>query len=307
MPKMIPTLPRPDVGNQVLEPLPGRCLRPRTAQVLVDDHHLAGRPAQSHGPVGQLVLALQALGVLPHLGQRRLANIHVGVPAQMARRDLRQQVSHRGTSSTTPLDDQAGQQRQHLGLGRCRQESTTVRRSATPSGKTSGSWTGAANLSLRKEAHLPVRWSRAGSGEPICRVRAPAAVRRPARTATTSACKHTEPLPDRTSEPVSTTASPNTLVASAGTVPGVPSGKVTTRNNTAVAPPERHRRSTRPHSGCAAASPAPRRATTPATVAVCRHPRRCRQNLPGHRSRPCRRPAALHASPSNAPTCCSND
>jgi hypothetical protein len=83
-----PHLAQPDVGDQALEALPRAGVSTGAAKVVVDHQHLVGQPAQRGSSFHQLVLALQALGVLPDLGDGRLAHVHVGVSAQMARGDL---------------------------------------------------------------------------------------------------------------------------------------------------------------------------------------------------------------------------
>ncbi len=87
-----------DVGDQILESFPRGRFRTGTAQVGVDHPHLMRVPAQRDRTFAQLVLPQQAFGVLSQLGQRRLADIHIGVSAQMHRADLaRHQHSGRVT------------------------------------------------------------------------------------------------------------------------------------------------------------------------------------------------------------------
>ena len=140
MPKMIPTWPSPTSATRSLNPSRARRLRPGAAQVGVDHPHLVRVPAQRDRAFAQLVLADQALGVLPHLRQRGLADIHVGVPAQVHRADLgrhqhRGVVTHRrpprpagSVVDQHTAGDQPGQQRQHLAAGGVRQQPPPLRR-----------------------------------------------------------------------------------------------------------------------------------------------------------------------------------
>ena len=97
-----PHLPETDVGDESLEALPGGRLGARTTEVLVDDDDLARLPAEIHGAVGELVLALEALGVLADLREGRLAHVDIGVAAEVARRQLGQQVTHRSPPCRAP-------------------------------------------------------------------------------------------------------------------------------------------------------------------------------------------------------------
>jgi hypothetical protein len=91
-------LAQPDIGDQL--PKPGARTRRSTgtAQVLIDHPHLAQRPAQRRGPLPQLVLAGQALGVLHDLRRGGLPHIHIGVTSQMPRGDLLRGQQQRRTN-----------------------------------------------------------------------------------------------------------------------------------------------------------------------------------------------------------------
>lgn len=69
------------VSDQPLEPGPRAGLRTRPSEVLVDHHDAGCRPAGVHSTLSELVLALQAFGMLAHLHHRGLAHIHVRVAA----------------------------------------------------------------------------------------------------------------------------------------------------------------------------------------------------------------------------------
>jgi len=59
------------------------------AQIIIDDLDEMLRPAQVLGGGAEALLARRALAVLKHLGQRRLADIHQGLAAEVMRLDLR--------------------------------------------------------------------------------------------------------------------------------------------------------------------------------------------------------------------------
>ena len=77
------------LGDQSLEAFAIGGRGSRLAQVAVDDDDPFDRPTQGHGPFAQGVLPLGALGVLEHLPQRRLADIQIGIPLEMAGVHLR--------------------------------------------------------------------------------------------------------------------------------------------------------------------------------------------------------------------------
>ena len=54
------------------------------AEIRVDHDDLFDGPAERMCPRAQRVLAMGALGVLRHLAQRRLADVEIGVPGEMA-------------------------------------------------------------------------------------------------------------------------------------------------------------------------------------------------------------------------------
>ena len=120
-------LPEADVGDEVLEALPSARLGTRTAEIVIDDDHLARRPSENLGTRRKLVLALEALGVLAHLCEGRLADVDVSVPIEVRGRDLRGQLScdrHLAATSssvsTTPMRDHPGEDPDHgswLGSG----------------------------------------------------------------------------------------------------------------------------------------------------------------------------------------------
>lgn len=111
-------LAQPDVTDQPLEPHPSRRLRARAAQILIDDHHPGDWSTQLDRTFGQLVLALQALGVLTNLHHRGLAHIHVGVPAKMPGRNFRPPQSSGWLLADDQLSgDQPSQQHQQLLTG----------------------------------------------------------------------------------------------------------------------------------------------------------------------------------------------
>ena len=92
-----------DLRDEVLEALPCTRLRAGTPEVLVDYDDLARRPAEALGLRRELVLALEALGVLAHLGERGLADIDVRVPLEMGGGDLARELArecHRSTASS---------------------------------------------------------------------------------------------------------------------------------------------------------------------------------------------------------------
>ena len=77
-----------DVSDQPLEAVAPIGALPRAAEVGVDDYHLAGVPAERDRPLAQLVLALQALGVVLDLRHRRLAHVYVCLALQVLTLDL---------------------------------------------------------------------------------------------------------------------------------------------------------------------------------------------------------------------------
>ena len=99
-------LAQPDRCHQRLEPAASSGFCARTAQVLVHHDHLGGVPAQLDGPPDQLVLAFQALGVVPNLRHTRLAHIHHRLAASMRHVDfghlVHESSSSRSGPSTTP-------------------------------------------------------------------------------------------------------------------------------------------------------------------------------------------------------------
>ena len=81
---------------QALKPRPAFRARPRTALVVVDDHHLRRRPAELNGPLGQGVLPSRRLPVVLDLLQRRLAHIDDRQALQMRGLNLAaDRVAHR--------------------------------------------------------------------------------------------------------------------------------------------------------------------------------------------------------------------
>jgi hypothetical protein len=87
-PEHDPHLAQADVGHQLLEAVPALRARARAAEVRVDHDHLARVPAERDRPLGQLVLALQALGVALDLGERALAHVHVRLAGAVLALDL---------------------------------------------------------------------------------------------------------------------------------------------------------------------------------------------------------------------------
>ncbi len=83
-----PDPPRADPTHQLGETLPDHAEPTRNPQVGVDHHHVAAVPAQPHGLLGQPVLACRGLGVLAHLGHRRLPQVDHREPVAVAARDL---------------------------------------------------------------------------------------------------------------------------------------------------------------------------------------------------------------------------
>ncbi|MNS63244.1 hypothetical protein D3C72_963330 [compost metagenome] len=81
-------VPHRDIRHQRLEVLAARHLCPRLTEVPVEDPDRCVRPAQCQCFVAQRILALGALLMVPHLGQRRLADIDVRRLAVMLRGDL---------------------------------------------------------------------------------------------------------------------------------------------------------------------------------------------------------------------------
>ena len=163
-----------DIGDQLLEPDPPRGLRPGAAQISIDHHHLMGRPPQQHCPLTQLVLAGQGFGVMNDLRRRRLAHIHIRIPAAVRRGDLlgrQQQRGHRCPRRYLPghcLSASAcgSSARAPRAISRANNPSTWVRVSSgsacqqqagtgrSPSPR--ASWHGTATLIARKWVHSPV-------------------------------------------------------------------------------------------------------------------------------------------------------
>src|SRR4051794_7214064 len=88
-----PDLPETDIGDELLKTEPVMAGGPRAAEILVDDHHRLGRPAQLDRAPAQRILARRGLHVALHLPRRRLTDIHHRPPPAMRRRDLA--LSHR--------------------------------------------------------------------------------------------------------------------------------------------------------------------------------------------------------------------
>src|SRR5271166_2700341 len=95
-----PGLAQPDIGDQVREALAALGGGAGAAQVIIDYHDLVLCPAQLPGAAGQVVLAGQALGVADRLGQRRLADIDVGIAPQVSGARLSHQPSPPPSAST---------------------------------------------------------------------------------------------------------------------------------------------------------------------------------------------------------------
>ena len=76
------------LGHQPLEAFPVGGRGARVALVDVDDHDLLAPPAERDGPAPQVVLAAGGFGVVDDLIEGRLADIQVGVAAQVIRAHL---------------------------------------------------------------------------------------------------------------------------------------------------------------------------------------------------------------------------
>ena len=94
-----PGLPKPDVGDEPLEPLAIGGAGAGLSLVGVDHDDLLDRPAELDRALAQRVLALRGLGVGVHLAQRRLTHIQVRRPRQMRGGHLR---SDRGGAHRSP-------------------------------------------------------------------------------------------------------------------------------------------------------------------------------------------------------------
>ena len=68
----------PDLGDQPLETVPLGTLRPRLAEILVDDVNALARPAEADGAVDEAILQRGAFLVLADLVDRGLPHIGVG-------------------------------------------------------------------------------------------------------------------------------------------------------------------------------------------------------------------------------------
>src|SRR4051812_18842142 len=86
-------LPQTDIGDQLLEPEAAVTGSARAAEILIDDHHLLGRPTQLDRAFAQRILTRRGLHVALHLPRRRLTDIHDRPPPAMHRGDLA--LSHR--------------------------------------------------------------------------------------------------------------------------------------------------------------------------------------------------------------------
>ena len=75
----------PDLSDQPLETVPLGTLRPRLAEILVDDMDTLARPAEADGTVDEAILQRGAFLVLANLGDRGLAHIDVGELGAMRR------------------------------------------------------------------------------------------------------------------------------------------------------------------------------------------------------------------------------
>ena len=179
-----------------------------------------GVPAQHHRAFTQLVLTGQALGVLTHLSQGRLTHIHIGVPAQVDRQNLRRNqcgLSHRPhphPSPAQPADPPANPRAVRPGhLGRStRPAGSTPAHASRPAGPTTGptnrSTQGPAGrvvrfqrlLSIPENVSPPVSWAQQGEGRPIPFSPHPQPPRDVATTSETTATHNpTGPSPPETS------------------------------------------------------------------------------------------------------------
>ena len=104
-----PDLAQPDIGDQVLDPSRVDVSVPERPQILVNHDHLPGRLASSWARKAKLYWRSRLSGVLPDLGNRRLAHIPVRLPFEMTRRHLREGLNghviiRRRTPSTDSVD-----------------------------------------------------------------------------------------------------------------------------------------------------------------------------------------------------------
>jgi len=91
---------RADLADQSLKALAVFGRSAGLAEVAVDDHDALLGPAEHYSTLPKLVLPSRAFGVFEHLMQRRLADVEVGVLAQMLGRDL--VVAFAWTHADTP-------------------------------------------------------------------------------------------------------------------------------------------------------------------------------------------------------------
>lgn len=110
-----------DLGDQPAEALALDAARTGLAEIVVDDMHALGRPAERDGAIDEAILQLGALLVMPHLVHGRLADVDVGQPAAMLRRDLLvraiRPAQHGGSSVLAP-GRAAGEEAAPPGIGR---------------------------------------------------------------------------------------------------------------------------------------------------------------------------------------------
>ncbi len=81
-------MPHADLGHELLETLAIDRAGPRLAEIAVDDDDPIIGPAQRDGTLAESILALRALGILDDLSDRRLPDVQIGIPLEVAGRDF---------------------------------------------------------------------------------------------------------------------------------------------------------------------------------------------------------------------------
>jgi hypothetical protein len=81
-----------DSRNEFLETIARHAVGSGHPEILIDDMNALRRPAERDRAVAQRVLPSRALAVLIDLPQRRLANVKIGITAQMVGSNT--QVAH---------------------------------------------------------------------------------------------------------------------------------------------------------------------------------------------------------------------
>lgn len=98
-----PGISKPYFGNQLLEALSLDAARTGFAEIFVDDVDTFMRPTKSDGAIDETILQLRALLMMPHLVNRRLADIDVSELAAMLGRDAFVWAIRRSQHADPPL------------------------------------------------------------------------------------------------------------------------------------------------------------------------------------------------------------